>query len=149
VPLSRAASSNKEVGRILLRATLIAAAIATAAIGSASPTHADPGDAQFIGTLEQHGMGCVKGSFICTSDEELTEMGHSVCDGIDNNGITPVQAANVVMRATEGNLNKATPVGWSLRPSFPIVRGTKANSLAAQRDVCEESWAAGRVGCRL
>jgi hypothetical protein len=107
VPLSRAASSNKEVGRILLRATLIAAAIATAAIGSASPTHADPGDAQFIGTLEQHGMGCVKGSFICTSDEELTEMGHSVCDGIDNNGITPVQAANVVMRATEGNLNKA------------------------------------------
>ncbi|ORB70862.1 hypothetical protein BST44_22800 [Mycobacterium scrofulaceum] len=85
----------------------VTAPIVVAAFCSVSIAHADPGDAQFIGILEQHQMGCGEGSFICHSDSELTQMGHSVCDGIDNNGITPVQATDVVMQAMEGNVNKA------------------------------------------
>ena len=40
LPLRRAALSNKEVGRVFLRATLIAAAIAVTTVGWPSPTHA-------------------------------------------------------------------------------------------------------------
>jgi hypothetical protein len=44
LPFELCASFNKEVGLMFLRAALIAAAIAVAAVGPAAPSHADPGD---------------------------------------------------------------------------------------------------------
>ena len=63
-------------------ATLIAAASATAAIGSAAPdAHADPNDQQFLDMVHSYGIG--------GQDETLKSYGHEFC--ADPTGVLPLR----------------------------------------------------------
>jgi hypothetical protein len=88
-----------------MKATLIVVGIVVG-LAFATPAHADPGDAQFISFLEQHGLGCGEGAIKCNSDAELTELGHAVCHGIDVGGNSPVEETNVLVGAGQNYINK-------------------------------------------
>ena len=65
--------------------------------------HADPEteDAEFIGILEQHGLGCGEKAFQCSNDQQLMNQGHVVCMAIDG-GESPAQALELIYDPSGG-----------------------------------------------
>ena len=82
-------------------ATLIAAASATAAIGSAAPAaHADTADQQFLNTVHSHGVGGQDDTLIayahefCASDVGLYPSGYALSgQGVGLGQFNVIQAA--------------------------------------------------------
>ena len=81
---------------MLFRATFVAAAIVTAAIGSASPAQAD--DQSYLNYLESHGQSTTAFPY---SPGKFIMVGHMICDNL-HHGADPLAGASPIDRATWG-----------------------------------------------
>ena len=73
---------------IFLRATLIAAAIATAAIGFAAPALADTGDDAYEAMPRHYGLDPYDGN-------PRLKLGHAVCDDLENGATAADETATL------------------------------------------------------